>query len=192
VAVGRETGAEVPRTVLVSAQQNIDELEWSTTWGVEKMKRGKTEPDFKGANGMVASPAMNTSRRQFTKTIAVIAATPLLPRLGTASPLGRGNQPGAVMTPELAGTPAESSAGRNMDDESAVQAQDADKPTPDAEALAEVVRIRYGKNLSDDQIAEVKRSINGRIRTADRLKQFKLANGDEPAFVFSADPDGAA
>jgi hypothetical protein len=149
------------------------------------MKRGKMEPDVERGDRMIASPAMTTSRRQFAKTMAVIAATPLLP-------LGRGPQLGGVLAAGLAEKPAETSAERNIDDESELRAQDTDKPTPDAEALAEVVRIRYGKNLSDDQLAEVKRSINGRIRTADRLKQFKLANGDEPAFVFSANPDSAA
>jgi hypothetical protein len=155
------------------------------------MKKSDIKGESTAVGRMPEPSTATTSRRQFAKTLAVIAATPLL---GSAMQFGR-------ETPEGAGRGADAlaSAGGSettpphtaTGDESALQAQD-EKPTPDAEAIAEVVRIRYGKNLTDDQLAEVKRSINGRIRNADRLKQFKLANGDEPAFVFSAGPDPIA
>jgi hypothetical protein len=56
-----------------------------------------------------------------------------------------------------------------------------------AEALMEIVRLRYGEYLSDEQIKEVQRSLQRSLDSAARLKQFKLANSDEPAFTFSAD-----
>lgn len=56
-----------------------------------------------------------------------------------------------------------------------------------AQAFAEVLRQRYGRFLTEEQLSLVKQSLDANIRTAERLKQFKLANGDEPAFVFSAE-----
>ena len=67
------------------------------------------------------------------------------------------------------------------------QAQAPEQPSPVAEALTEVVKLRYGKNLDEEQIKSIKQSIDGTQRSAERLKQIKLANGDEPAFLFSAD-----
>ena len=135
------------------------------------MQTDETEHDNcseKVDNRIAHTAKAPTSRRQFAMTMAAIAAAPLLPKLG----LRHAGPSGAPEPPDP-------------------QSQEPDKPLPDADALTEVVRIRYGKNLNDDQLAEVKRSINFRIRGGDRLKQFKLANGDEPAFVFSATPDEA-
>jgi hypothetical protein len=155
------------------------------------MKKCDIKSKVKALGSTEAPSAATTSRRQFAKTLAVIAATPLLGSgmsFGRETPEHAARGAVALASGESSETaPSHTAPG----DESALQAQD-EKPTPDAEALAEVVRIRYGKNLTDDQLTEVKRSINGRIRNADRLKQFKLANGDEPAFIFSADPDRAA
>ena len=64
-----------------------------------------------------------------------------------------------------------------------------EKPVPEAEALAEVAHIQYGKNLTDDQMVEIKRSLSGRFRAGEAMKKIKLANGDEPAFIFSANPN---
>lgn len=147
------------------------------------MKKDKTRESAAVNCEKAGESAGATSRRQFAKTMAVIAASPLLPGLGTAQ--------GAAQSSYSAFTekPMDGSMFPDRNNPFESQTQDAEKPSPDAEALAEVVRIRYGKNLSDEQLAEVKRSVNQRVRGADRLKQFKLANGDEPAFVFSADPD---
>jgi hypothetical protein len=61
------------------------------------------------------------------------------------------------------------------------------KPAPSAaDALAEVAQLRYGKHLSEEQLKEVRRGIERGLRSAERLRQVKLANSDEPAFVFSA------
>ena len=97
--------------------------------------------------------ATNSARRKFTKTIAIIAAAPLVPSIGVAH---------------------------------IQQTQGAEAPSPTSEALAEVVRGKYKKFLTEDQLNEVKRGIDRRLRDADRLKQFALKNSDEPAFTFSA------
>lgn len=97
------------------------------------------------------------ARREFAKTLAALAATPIL--IAPLSPVAARAQ--TAQTPD-----AVSAAG---------------------EAMIQVVRVRYGKHLKEEQIADVRRSIERGIRNADRLKQVKLNNGDEPAFAFSAD-----
>lgn len=98
-----------------------------------------------------------SSRREFAKSLAVIAAAPVVSRAAEtpASPLQ--------------------------------QTPPADQPSPVAESLTEVVKVRHGKHLSEEQLNLVKRSIDRSQRNADRMKQFKLVNGDEPAFAFTAE-----
>ena len=115
-----------------------------------------------------------STRREFAKTLAAIAATPLL---GPAiAQVALGNAASANPADLPLGIPAEP------------QVQAPEKPLPEVEALAEVARIQYGKNLTDDQMTEIKRSLSGRFRAAEAMKKIKLANSDEPAFIFSANP----
>lgn len=59
-------------------------------------------------------------------------------------------------------------------------------PSPVTEAYAEVGRLRFGEKLSADELARMKRDIEGNVRTAERLRAFKLKNADEPDFIFIA------
>jgi hypothetical protein len=71
-----------------------------------------------------------------------------------------------------------------------VLAQEAKPSDPVAEvgqALGEAARALYGKFLTKDQLNAVKRRVAAAVRTGDRLRQVKLQNGDEPAFLFRAD-----
>jgi hypothetical protein len=97
------------------------------------------------------------ARREFAKTLVALAATPIV----TSSLI-----PGEAR----AQTP-----------------QPADAVSSASDAMTQVVRARYGKYLKEDQVAEIRRSVERAIRNGDRLKQVKLENGDEPAFAFSAD-----
>lgn len=56
----------------------------------------------------------------------------------------------------------------------------------DARSLTEIVRRRYGKHLTPDQLESVARELDGRVQGGRRLKDAKLANGDEPDFTFKA------
>jgi hypothetical protein len=56
-----------------------------------------------------------------------------------------------------------------------------------AESLTQIVRARYGQHLSEGQLKQVEQSIRKNLALADFLKQTKLSNSDEPAFVFRAD-----
>jgi hypothetical protein len=100
-----------------------------------------------------------STRREFARRLAAIAATPLL----------TGAAPARAVEAIQTQTPV------------------ADQPSFTALSLGEIVRARYEKYLTPEQIIEIKRSIDRSLRSADRLKEFELKNGDEPAFAFQAD-----
>jgi hypothetical protein len=54
----------------------------------------------------------------------------------------------------------------------------------DARSLAEIVRRRYGKHLTADQLEAVTRELDGRIQGGKRLRESTLKNADEPDFTF--------
>ncbi|HYO99485.1 MAG TPA: hypothetical protein VER76_04800 [Pyrinomonadaceae bacterium] len=115
-----------------------------------------------------ASVRARTSRRQFAKTIAAaFAAAPLV-----ASTLSAQTPPATKQAP----------APPNPQPTPAPQAA----PSPVAEAYAEVARLRFGEKLGAEELARMKRDIEGNVRTAERLRAFKLKNADEPDFIFIA------
>lgn len=69
----------------------------------------------------------------------------------------------------------------------AQQAEPADTVQALTEALSGVVRARYGQFLSDEQMRDVEKAIARKQRSAHLMRQVKLKNSDEPAFVFRAD-----
>jgi hypothetical protein len=109
-----------------------------------------------------------TSRRQFAKTIAgAFVAAPLVARdsLWAQTPPATKQAPAPPNpqpTPQVA------------------------PPSPVAVAYAEVARLRFGESLTPDELARMKRDIEGNVRTAERLRAFKLKNADEPDFIFIA------
>jgi hypothetical protein len=107
------------------------------------------------------------SRRRFAKAIAAaLIAAPLAPRTSSAQ------TPPATKQAPAPPQPAASPAPQN--------------PSPLAEAYAEVARARFGAPLTPEELSRIKRDLEGNIRAAERLRAFKLQNGDEPDFVFSA------
>jgi hypothetical protein len=107
--------------------------------------------------------AIRNSRREFTKTLAVVAATPLI--AGSAVAREQETRPAAA----------------------APQNPPAEQPSLSALALSEMVRARYDKYITKEQMDQIKRSIDRSLRSADRMKQFELKNSDEPAFAFSVE-----
>jgi hypothetical protein len=114
-----------------------------------------------------AAVQARTSRRQFAKTVAgaVVAAAPLVAAvtLNAQTPPATKQAPAP---PNPQPTPA--------------------PPSPVAEAYAEVARLRFGDKLTPEELARMKRDIEGNVRTAERLRAFKLKNADEPDFIFIA------
>ena len=60
------------------------------------------------------------------------------------------------------------------------------EPSEDARALAEIIKRRHGKHLTDAQLAKVTEELDSRIQAGRRLRDIKLANGEEPETVFRA------
>src|SRR5450755_2446839 len=107
------------------------------------------------------------SRRGFAKGLALAAAAPAL--AGAVIALGQ-----TALAPAPTPTPV---------------------PTPEApssvaEALTEVVRIRWGKDLSGEQLGEIAKSLDGRLKGAEAMKKVALTNADEPDVVFFAELPG--
>ena len=107
------------------------------------------------------------SRRGFAKSLALAAAAPALGGAGVA--LGQ-TAPAPSPTPTPVPTP--------------------EAPSSAAEALTEVVRIRWGKDLSGEQLGEIAKALDGRLKGADAMKKVALTNADEPDIVFFADLPG--
>ena len=62
-----------------------------------------------------------------------------------------------------------------------------DPATATVDALVEIVRARYGKHLTDEQLKVIRQGIGRDQRSAEALKRVPLKNSDEPAFAFRAD-----
>ncbi|HYP53035.1 MAG TPA: hypothetical protein VEQ42_05815, partial [Pyrinomonadaceae bacterium] len=59
-------------------------------------------------------------------------------------------------------------------------------PSPVAAAYAEVARARFGEQVTPEELASIRRDLEGNVRASERLRAHKLSNADEPDFVFSA------
>ena len=66
-----------------------------------------------------------------------------------------------------------------------VDAQEATSQASAAvDARAEVIRLRFGQYLADDDMPEIKRGIERLLRNAEAINRIKITNGDEPDFMF--------
>lgn len=109
-----------------------------------------------------------TSRRQFAKSVAAtLVAAPLAAQMAQAQTPAKPKE--AIAPPQPQPSPA------------APQ-----KPSPLAEAYAEVARTRFNEKLTPEQLEQIKKDLDGNIRSSERLRAVKLKNGDEPDFIFSA------
>lgn len=103
-----------------------------------------------------------TSRRAFAKSLAAIAAVPLVAdasgparpaSAAPAAPLPQGTKPASAL----------------------------------AQALTDAAKARYGKHINPDDLPKLAQDLDGTLAAAERVGRIKLANGDEPAFTFTAD-----
>ena len=107
--------------------------------------------------------ANSIDRRSFVK---------LIPSAGAAALVALNLPSSAAQTPSAAPSPSPSPT-------PAV-------PSPLAEAYTEVARLRFGKHVEPPQWDRIKRDLEGNVRAADRMRESKLRNGDEPDFTFIA------
>ena len=109
-----------------------------------------------------------TSRRQFAKSVAAtLAAVPLAAQFAQAQTPAKPREAVAPPNPQPSPTAQQ-------------------KPSPLAEAYAEVARVRFGEKWTPEQLEQIRKDLDGNLRSADRLRAVKLKNGDEPDFIFSA------
>jgi len=54
----------------------------------------------------------------------------------------------------------------------------------ESEHLFNMIRERYGERLSEEELAEVKKGVDRIVEAAEKLREIRLENGDEPFFVF--------
>lgn len=115
-----------------------------------------------------AASSSRTSRRRFAKAVATtIVAAPLVSRLAEAQRPTTTKEATAPPNPQPAST--------------------AQKPSPLAEAYAEVARTRFAEQLTPEELEQVKRDLEGNLQAAERLRAVKLRNEDEPDFIFSVE-----
>jgi len=115
--------------------------------------------------------AMDHGRRGFLRLLALV---------GMSSAVGRASFSLAADPPSK---PAKAAAPA---DTAANAAPAPTPPSEDALALAGIVERRYGRHLSPEQLAEVTRELDGRVRQGEALRKLALSNSDEPDFTFGA------
>jgi hypothetical protein len=59
------------------------------------------------------------------------------------------------------------------------------KPDPEADALIEIVRQRYGDRLTPEQFDEVRKIVQAQVEAARALRAIRLTNADEPVQPFA-------
>ena len=59
------------------------------------------------------------------------------------------------------------------------------KPDPEADALFEIVRQRYGGRLTPEQLDEVRKIVQAQVEAACALRAVRLTNADEPFQTFA-------
>ena len=119
---------------------------------------------------MHASQPPAPDRRRFLATLGIAGLASALPAPMKAF--------GQAVTPPSGATPAKP--------DSAAAPAAPPEISEDARSLAEIVRRRYGKHLTPEQLEAVTRELENRIQGGKRLRETKLANGDEPDFTFHA------
>jgi hypothetical protein len=62
---------------------------------------------------------------------------------------------------------------------------EAAKPDPEADALFEIVRRRYGDRLTPAQLDELRKIVAGQLEAARALRAVTLTNADEPMQTFA-------
>jgi hypothetical protein len=90
--------------------------------------------------------------------------------VGTVSALG-------LPAPALAQSPAPAPATPPVDSPEA---------SAEARALAEVVRLRYERDLTSAQLGAIARDLDTRLEGGRELRQLRLTNDQEPEFTFRA------
>jgi hypothetical protein len=83
------------------------------------------------------------------------------------------------------GSPAEGQSAAKPPEPAAPATPPADQPPgPDAHDLASIAKRRYGAHLDDPKLDELTKALDRGLQGSAALRKAKLANGDEPDFIF--------
>lgn len=103
-------------------------------------------------------PTRVFARRGFLQMLAAVAAWPATALAQSAAPAANPPAPPPPATPEHSG--------------------------PEARLLTEVLRSRYPDRFTDAQWTSIVGDFEGDLASGRRLRSVKLANHDEPDFIF--------
>jgi hypothetical protein len=106
----------------------------------------------------LSQKAANISRRDFSRVMALTAASAALPL--TPGAAAGGAAPGQEAKPEAL------------------------KLSPEAESQVQTLMSKYGTRLTEEQKADVRRLIGQAQKTSETMRAFPLSNSDEPATIF--------
>src|SRR6185503_15856978 len=106
------------------------------------------------------SGKVSLSRREFTRGVALAAATVGVPLTA------RGEAEGAFLIAPQEGSPQTSQL------------------SAAGEAQLQIILAKYGKRLSDEQKTDIRRLVAQAQKTSETLRSFPLDNADEPAMIF--------
>jgi hypothetical protein len=125
----------------------------------------------------MSSDPQNLSRRGFAKAAATAALVPVIAPMAACA-----GQP----EPAAAPAPATSAGAVPTAPSAPPQRQNEQQRDPMAEELMEVLRVKYRDRLSGEQWEEVRKGIEGNLRVAKTLHDFRLPISTEPSTVFRA------
>ena len=108
--------------------------------------------------------APDDGRRRFLMMMGLACATTAIAQ--PAAVLARTAQPGADSTAATPPAPA--------------------TPTAEALALAEVIRLRFGKDVTPAKLGVIAKDLDARLEGGRDLRDLRLTNGQEPDFIFHA------
>lgn len=54
----------------------------------------------------------------------------------------------------------------------------------EVEKFVEIIKLKYGKQLSEDQLKMIREDVEANLMRRERLLSYKLSNWDEPDFKF--------
>ena len=117
------------------------------------------------------APRPPASRREFLRALGAASALPLVGALPVAKAAAAA--PPAPAAPVPASAPADSTA---------------TVAAADARDLTEIVRRRFGARLTEAQLYEIRKDIEGSLDAGRLLRDVPLQNADEPATSFRALP----
>lgn len=126
----------------------------------------------------MTSHPQNLSRRGFAKAAATAALVPVIAPIAACA----SGQP----EPTTAPAPAATAGTSPIAPSAPPQKQNEQQRDPMAEELVEVLRVKYRDRLTGEQWEEVRKGIEGNLRVARTLHDFRLPISTEPSTVFRA------